>query len=126
MSKYYDPNNYQNEYIEVHSHGYDIHEGGVCPGGQGGAIKCLEKTKLLADLNASREKLNNTTYFCYPFYEYNDYSIKMLKESGFTMAFGGPGEGGNYRVKPGINKYKLPRYIIYNNTTANNIANYIN
>ena len=125
MSKHYDPRNYQNDYIEVHSHGHDIHEGGVCPGGQGGAIKCLEKTKLLEDLNASRDKLNNTTYFCYPFYEYNDYSISVLKEAGFTMAFGGSGEGGNYKVKPGINKFKLPRYVIYNYTTANTIATYI-
>lgn len=126
MSKYYDPRNYQNEYIEVHSHGYDIHNGGLCPGGQGGEIKCMEKTKLLEDLNASRDKLNNTTYFCYPFYEYNDYSIEVLKEAGFTMAFGGYGEAGNYKVKPGINKFKLPRYVIYNYTTASNLASYIN
>ena len=126
MSKYYDPRNYQNEYIEVHSHGYDIHNGGLCPGGQGGEIKCMERTKLLADLNASREKLDNTTYFCYPFYEYNDYSISVLKEAGFTMAFGGYYEGGKAKASPGINKFKLPRYVIYNYTTANNIANYIN
>ena len=125
MSKHYDPRNYQNEYIEVHSHGYDIHNGGLCPGGQGGEIKCMEKTKLLNDLNLSREKLNNTKYFCYPFYEYNDYSIQVLKEAGFTMAFGGYGEAGNYKVKPGINKFKLPRYVIYNYTTANNLASYI-
>ena len=126
MSKYYDPRNYQNEYIEVHSHGYDIHNGGMCPGGQGGEIKCMEKTKLLEDLNLSREKLNNTTYFCYPFYEYNEYSIKVLKEAGFTMAFGGSYEGGKPKAVPGINKFKLPRYVIYNTTTAYNIANYIN
>jgi peptidoglycan/xylan/chitin deacetylase (PgdA/CDA1 family) len=126
MSKHYDAWNYENEYIEVHSHGYDIHNGGLCPGGQGGEIKCMEKSKLLADLNMSRERINNTTYFCYPFYEYNDYSISVLKEAGFTMAFGGYGTGGNYKVKPGINKFKLPRYVIYNYTTENNIATYIN
>ena len=71
-------------------------------------------------------KLNNTTYFCYPFYEYNDYSIEVLKEAGFTMAFGGYGEAGNYKVKPGINKFKLPRYVIYNYTTASTLASYIN
>lgn len=125
MSKYYDPRNYQNEYIEVHSHGDDLHNPGICPGGQGGAIKCLEKAKLLEDLKSSREKLNNTTYFCYPFYEYNDYSINTLKEAGFTMAFGGPDEGGYSRAFPGINKFKIPRYIIMNYTTAADIANYI-
>ena len=125
MSKHYDPKKYQTEYIEVHSHGYDIHNAGVCPGGLGGAIKCLEKSKLLKDLKQSRDKLNNTTVFCYPFYEYNDYSISVLKEAGFTMAFGGYGENGYYKVVPGINKYKLPRYVIYNNTSATNIKNYI-
>ena len=125
MSAYYDPRNYQNEYIEVHSHGHDIHNPGICPGGQGGAIKCMEKTKLLADLKASREKLNNTTYFCYPFYEYNDYAIKILKEAGFTMAFGGPNEGGYTKAVPGINKFKIPRYVIMNYTTADNIKSYI-
>lgn len=41
------------------------------------------------------------------------------------MAFGGNNEEGRYKVSPGINKYKLPRYVIYNNTTVNNIASYI-
>lgn len=125
ISSNYDPNAYKNEYIEVHSHGHNLHNNGVCPGGQGGAIKCLEKSKLLTDLASSREKLDKTTVFCYPFYEYNDYSIEVLKEAGFTIAFGGYGEEGKYKVSPGINKYKLPRYIVYNNTTANNIASYI-
>ena len=125
MSYYYDPRNYQNEYIEVHSHGHDIHNPGICPGGQGGAIKCMEKSKLLADLKASRDKLNGTTYFCYPFYEYNDYSIQVLKEAGFTMAFGGYMEGGVAKASPGINKFKIPRYVIYSYTTANELASYI-
>ena len=119
------PSVFKDNYIEVHSHGDNLHKGGVCPGGQGGAIKCLDKSKLLSDLKISREKLNNSTVFCYPFYEYNNYSIEVLKEAGFTMAFGGHNEAGNTKIKPGINKYKLPRYVIYNTTTANNIANYI-
>lgn len=125
MSKYYDPKKYKNEYIEVHSHGHDLHNPGICPGGQGGAIKCLEKSKLLEDLKASREKLSGSTVFCYPFYEYNNYSIEVLKEAGFTMAFGGYGEGGKLKVTPGSNKFKLPRYVIYSYTSVNNIKNYI-
>lgn len=125
MSYHYDTGAYKNEYIEVHSHGHDIHNPGVCPGGQGGAIKCMEKGKLLADLKASREKLDNTTYFCYPFYEYNNYSIEVLKEAGFTMAFGGYMEGGRTRAAPGIDKFRIPRYIIYSYTNVNTIANYI-
>lgn len=126
MSADYDPNPYRNDFVEVHSHGHALHKAGVCPGGQGGAIKCLEKSKLLEDLSASRKKLDNTTVFCYPFYEYNNYSIEVLKEAGFTMAFGGYREDGKYKVSPGINKYKLPRYIVYNNTTTSTLASYIN
>lgn len=125
MTGYYIKDGYENDYIEVHSHGDDLHNQGVCPGGQGGAIKCLDEDKLLTDLRASREKLNNTTVFCYPFYEYNDYSIDILKKAGFTMAFGGPGENGYYKVQPGIDKFKLPRYVVYSNTTASEIASYI-
>ena len=116
---------YDLDYVEYHSHGDNLHNQGICPGGQGGAIKCLEKNKLLEDLSISRKKLDNTTYFCYPFYEYNDYSISILKEAGFTMAFGGYNEGGKYRAVPGMNKYKIPRYIIYNNTTVSELKRYI-
>lgn len=125
MGAYYEPEWFEDEFIEVHSHGYDIHNPGICSGGQGGAIKCLEKNKLVEDLKKSRDKLGNTTVFCYPFYEYNDYSIEVLKEAGFTMAFGGEAEDGYSKVKPGIDKYRLPRYVIYNKTTDKNIASYI-
>lgn len=126
MTKYYDPAAFRTDYVEVHSHGHDIHNNGVCPGGQGGGIKCLDKPILLEDLRLSREKLNNSTYFCYPFYEYNNYAIEVLKEAGFTMAFAGYKEGGHSKAYPGINKFKIPRYPIHKSTGVNTIANYIN
>lgn len=109
------------QYVEFHSHGDDLHTGGVCAGGQGGAIKCVNKDKLLSDLALSRKKLKNTTYFCYPFYEYNSYSIEVLKEAGFTLSFA----GGFRRAKSTDNRYALPRYVIYNNTTVNELKSYI-
>lgn len=109
------------QYVEFHSHGDNLHTAGACPGGQGGSIKCANKDKLLNDLALSRKKLKNTTYFCYPFYEYNNYSIQVLKEAGFTLSFA----GGFRRAKSTDNRYALPRYVIYNNTTANDLKNYI-
>lgn len=109
------------KYVEFHSHGDNLHTGGECPGGQGGAIKCANKQRLLDDLALSKKKLGGTTYFCYPFYEYNNYSIEVLKEAGYTMSFA----GGFRRAKPGDNKYALPRYVIYNNTTASDLKRYI-
>ena len=43
--------------------------------------------------------------FCYPFGHYNDTAEKVLKDAGYKMAF--TTKGG--RIKPGQNKYELPR-----------------
>ena len=109
------------DYVEFHSHGDNLHNGGACPGGQGGAIKCQDRQTLLADLSLSREKLRGSTVFCYPFYEYNNYSIEVLKEAGFTMAFA----DGSRRASPGVDKFRIPRYVVYNNTSVNTLKNYI-
>lgn len=110
------------KYIEFHSHSENLHTQGQCKGYNGGGITCLNRNYLLADLAKSRSKLNNTTYFCYPFFEYNNYAISILKEAGFTMAFG----GGSRSAYIGVDKYKIPRYVIEQKTTASDIANYIN
>ncbi len=109
------------KYVEYHSHGDNLHNQGVCPGGQGGAIKCLDREKLLEDLSLSRKKLNGTTIFCYPFYEYNNYSISVLKETGFTLAF----VGGMKKATLSSDKYKIPRYVIYDQTTVEQLKSYI-
>ena len=115
-------NYYKTNFIELHSHSHNLHDGGKCPGGQGGAIKCLDREVLLADLRMSREELNGTSVFCYPFYEYNDYSINVLKEAGFTMAFAG--YYGNGLVKVGADKFRLPRYVITTGTTISGLDYY--
>lgn len=113
---------YDGEYIELHSHSHDLHTPGVCPGGQGGGIKCLDREKLLNDLKSSREELNGTTAFCYPFYEFNQYSIEVLKEAGFTMGFAGA--YGDSLAKVGVNKFNIPRIVISRTTTSNSIDYY--
>ena len=97
-----------------------MHDGGKCPGGQGGAIKCLPKDEILADLKASREALGGSRAFCYPFYEYNSYSEGLLKEAGFTMAFIGEvvASYGPYKLaEPGGNKMQIPRFVVVDYTT---------
>ncbi len=126
ITSWFGKEDFASKYFEVHSHGDNIHNAGVCPGGQGGAIKCMEKDKLLADLKTSREKLDNSTVFCYPFYEYNDYSIEMLKEAGFTMAFAGERAGGKITVEVNADKFRLPRWIIVNWTTMDQFISYVN
>lgn len=126
ITSWFNKQDFESEYVEIHSHGDNIHNGGLCAGGQGGEIKCMEHDKLLNDLKTSREKLNNTTVFCYPFYEYNNYSIKVLKEAGFTMAFAGEYAGGKTKVTVGADKFRLPRWVIVNYTTMGKFKSYVN
>jgi len=121
----YDKGAIQSKYVETHSHTHDMHQPGVCPVGQGVGIQCLDEEIIQADLKKSRDRLNNTTYFCYPFYEYNNYSISQLKKAGFTMAFAGYNSGGNLRASVGIDKFQIPRYVIYSNTSVNQLKSMI-
>lgn len=125
VTSWFDPNDYyKTEYIELHSHSDHMHETGDCPTGQGGGIQCLDEKTIQDDLKASREKLNNTTYFCYPFYEYNEYSIKMLKEAGFTMAFIGESNNSDNLIHVGSDKFRLRRFVIVTYTTINDLNKY--
>ena len=108
---------YASNNLEIHSHTWNLHNISTCSEGRS-ALLCYDKNKLVEDLKKSRENLNNTTYFCYPFYEYNNHAIESLKEAGFTMAL----TGGNNKVTRGIDKFKVPRYVIYNTTTVDSIA----
>jgi len=125
VTSWFDPKEYYTtEYIELHSHSHKMHDTGECPTGQGGAIQCWSEDKIQADLKKARELLNNTTYFCYPFYEYNDYSIRMLKQAGFTMAFIGESSTSDNLVHPGDDKFRLRRFVIVNYTTLNDLNRY--
>lgn len=126
VTSIYDPKNFISDYVELHSHSDNLHKTGDCPTGQGGGIQCLDEKTIQEDLKKSREKLNNTTYFCYPFYEYNEYSIKMLKEAGFTMAFIGESTRSDNLVHVDSDKFRLRRFVITNITTINGLTNYFN
>ena len=70
------------------------------------------------DFISIKESLNDTKYFCYPYYQYNNTVISALKETGFTMAFA----GFNRKVKVGEYKYLVPRYVVVNTMTVDDIA----
>lgn len=126
VTAWYDPSTYyKTDYIELHSHTNNMHNTGVCPGGQGGGIKCLSAEEIQTDLKTSREKLGGSTYIAYPFYEYNEYSIKMLKEAGFTMAFIGESNNSDNLVHVGSDKFRLRRFVIVTYTTIKGIDEYL-
>ena len=51
ITSWFNKEQFESEYFEVHSHGDNIHNGGLCSGGQGGEIKCMEHDKLLTEIN---------------------------------------------------------------------------
>ena len=122
VSSWYPKETFASNYLELASHTHDMHTNGVCPMGQGGGIRCLSEDKIQADLKASRETLNNTEAFCYPFYEYNDYAVEQVKKAGFKLAF----IGGNKMVTKDTNPYLIPRYVIYKNTGLSYLKNLLN
>lgn len=121
VSSWYDLDRFSSPYLEIASHTHDLHWPGRCPGGQGSPLKCLDKNVLLEDLRKSRETLNGTKALCFPFYEYNDYAISVVKEAGFEMAF----IGGGRKVVPGIDKYRIPRITIHKDTSLNSYIKYV-
>lgn len=121
VSSWYPVSKFSSPYLEIASHTHNMHTTGVCPTGQGGGINCLPKEEILNDLKLSRETLNNTKAFCFPFYEYSDYSINLVKEVGFEMAF----IGGSTKIKKGIDPYKIPRYPILSSFGVDYISNLV-
>ncbi len=121
VSSWYPVSKFQSPYLEIASHTHNMHTTGVCPTGQGGGINCLPSDEILNDLKLSRETLNNTKAFCFPFYEYSNYSINLVKEAGFEMAF----IGGSTKIKKGINPYKIPRYPILSSFNVDYISNLV-
>ena len=121
VSSWYPVSKFSSPYLEIASHTHNMHTTGVCPTGQGGGINCLPESEILNDLKLSRETLNNTKAFCFPFYEYSNYSINLVKEAGFEMAF----IGGSTKIKKGIDPYKIPRYPILSNFGVEYISNLV-
>lgn len=122
----YNPKYYVTEYVEAHSHSENMHTPGICPGGQGGGIKCLDRQTILNDLKTSSKKLGGSKTFCYPYYEYNDYSISLLKQAGYTMAFAGSYAGGTLKAQIGGDKYQIPRITMTRNSDVSYFASVIN
>lgn len=116
ITSFFEREKFNSPYVEVQSHGHDLHNQGVCSGGQGGGIKCLSKDKIQEDLKKSKEIIGGDVIaFAYPFYEYNNYAIENLKEAGFKLAF----VGKNQSAVVGSNPYLIPRYSIVSTTTMN-------
>jgi len=118
---------FTSDYLELHSHTHNMHWAGECAGygSQGGGILCQPEDHVLNDLKASRDMLNGSTVFCYPFYDYNKRAINLLKEAGFTMAFAGVMSTNGYSYV-GTDKMLIPRLTLNAYTTYKQFVSYVN
>lgn len=114
--------NYSSPYLDIESHTYDMHEGNYCEGQpRGSKLLCSSKEQVLEDLRKSSEITGSKKAFCFPMYVYNDVTLQVLEEIGFKIAF----VGGDYKASRNNNKYQIPRYHIYRETTLDQFINMI-
>ena len=119
--------NFKSEYLDLESHSDNMHNQYECPeyGMQGGGILCLPEDKVLEDLKLSQEKLGGSTYFAYPFFDFNSRAIALLKQGEFRLAFIGQYNTDGYSYPNQTNKYKVPRKTIFSTTTMAEFVDYL-
>lgn len=112
-------------YLKLASHTDNMHTPNQCPGGlQGGGILCLPEETVLNDLKKSRDILNQTTYFAYPFFDVNERAEKLVKKAGFTLAFVGQTSTNGFATPQTI-KYRVPRKTIFKDTSYEKFVSYL-
>jgi len=117
----------KSENLDLESHTDNMHNQYECSGmgSQGGGILCLPEEQVLADLKLSQDKIGGSKYFAYPFYDFNDRAISLLKQAGFNMAFIGLYDSNGYSYPNKTNKYMLRRQAILTNTTMDEFISYL-
>lgn len=114
----------KSDYLDLESHSDNMHNQYECVGKglQGGAILCKSEEYILNDLKTCQEKLGGSVYFAYPFFDFDNRAISILKKAGYHMAFIGQyyTEGLSWT---GFNKYTIPRITILNSTTMDDYRN---
>ena len=115
--------NYISPNLDVESHTYNMHDGGFCDTeARGSKLLCSSYEEIKNDLATSKYEIGTDNAFCYPMYVYNDKVITALKDMGYKVAF----TGGGYKASRDDDKYKIPRYHIYDSTTLDEFIDMIN
>ena len=122
ITGWWDIENYRSDYLDVQSHTHDLHYEGIKGCSHRSKVNCVSHDELIADLKASIDVVKDTTSFCFPFYDYTNSSIAALKELGFKAAF----VGGFRKATRNDDKYKIPRYVIYDSTSLSTFKSYVN
>jgi len=117
----------QSNYLELESHTHAMHNQYECPGygSQGGGILCLDEEYVLNDLKTSQEKLGGSKYFAYPFFDFNNRAIDLLKKAGFKLAFIGQYDSDGYSYPNVTNPYMVRRKTIFSDTSMEEFVSYL-
>ena len=120
----FDTNNlekYKDSTIDFESHTNNMHRGGGTIG-HGGIFPALSLEEGVADLKTSIEKLGgNSGALAYPYGDCTERTMKAAEQAGFKVAF----TTVNKKVKPGMDKFELPRVRMYSDITLNGFKNSI-
>ena len=124
ITKNFDTNiieKYKNSTIDFESHTNNMHRAGGDIG-HGGIFPVLSLEEGVADLKTSIQKLSgNAGAIAYPYGDCTDRTKQAAKQAGFKVAF----TTVNKKVKPGMNKYELPRVRMYKDITLKGFKNSI-
>ena len=120
----FDTNNlekYKDSTIDFESHTNNMHRGGGTIG-HGGIFPALSLEEGVSDLKTSIEKLGgNSGALAYPYGDCTERTIQAAEQAGFKVAF----TTVNKKVKPGMNKFELPRVRMYSDISLNGFKNSI-
>ena len=111
VTGFWGPEAYQSPNLDVESHTNNLHHEKKC--GHRSMVNCVPYETVLNDLKETIDILGTKEAFCFPFYEATDTSVQAVKDAGFKVSFAG--RGGN--VTRNTDKYRIPRYAVYDSTT---------
>jgi len=125
ITKRYDVSKIKTKYMDFQSHTHNLHNNWKCSGGnQGGQLLCEERSKVLEDLKTSQDKLGGSFAFAYPFFDFNNRAIELLKEAGFRLAFVGQYDTDGYSTKK-TDKMLLRRKTIFSGDSLEKYVSYL-
>lgn len=127
ITSWVDSNDFKSPNLDLESHTNNMHNQYECKGYgmQGGGILCLPEEKVLEDLKISQDKVGGSKYFAYPFFDFNDRAIELLKQAGFHMAFIGQYDTDGYSYPNKTDKYKVRRKTIFSDTSMDEFISYL-
>ena len=112
-------------YVHFESHTDNLHNNYKCPGGQqGGQLLCEKEDIIIKDLKTSQKKLGGSHYISYPFFDWNERAFKLLKKTGFRLAFIGQWTTEGYSDY-NTNRLMMRRKTIFSTDSLNTFISYL-